>query len=201
MKAALTTDQYRNSLKERIFELSNHSILLNLETYFADHNKDFYGVLFNPSTNHVESLFGNTPIVVLEFIKINMVNAMAGFKFDLQEQIPGIKSSDLLLISEELLSNSSIEIDTILIHELTHLAINSDNVKIELVESDRQLGHQFYKASRQYDCHQTHHDETFCNYLVGALRIFNEYSKAFQTNNEAALSGFRFDLPEDFEVN
>lgn len=192
---------YGQKFKERVFELALQSININLTQYYDDNKKCFYGVIFNPNTKNVINLFGDTPAVVLNYIKTTMVNAKAGFMVDLHLQIAAIDSSDLLLIPEDLLNCNPIDIDTIIIHELVHYTVNSRNININLNEADREVGNKFYKASGQFDWQETQHNLEFCSYLACAVRNYNNSTNSFISNNQASISSFRYELPDDFNID
>ena len=99
----------------------------DIDTYLANHgNRKLFGLQINKAAHNYSPLFGDPQTKLYEGAPF--IESLAGYSVDVASRLPGLEgvNADVFLISDEVLDEDDLAIDTIILHELVHLLIDSD---------------------------------------------------------------------------
>jgi len=154
--------------EKTLIELSDEVLHFDIHLYLKTNNKTLLGVTMNSAANQFEELFGEFPGNYLTTINSRYVDTEAGYKVNVQEEFPSIKTkTDLFLINKDRLSDNKIDIESLLIHEICHMIIDSKNItntSLNIDDAAKYLGSKIFKTSSTPEFHPIE----FCNLLAAA---------------------------------
>jgi len=185
-------------LKERIFELSKEVFGFDFPKYLEVTNKSLFAVKINRKAKCYEELFGETPASILNVINRSFFEAQAGYSYDLHNALPGVDiPSDLFLLCDERLDDKTHKIDALIIHELCHLIIDSNNVQnttLEIDDSANYLGKKMWDNTDIENEAISRHTIEFCTVLAAASLNAMKYLSTFDSKLKVINQAMRFDM-------
>lgn len=132
---------------------------------------------------------------ILEHSNQKYFHSKAGYLVDVKTQLKTNVEADLMLLSDIVLNSNPIDIDTIIIHELVHLLIDSEQSnQIILSENSREIGSAIYKLTDYPNEDFTRHTEDFCQRLSQTCITYHNKTKNFESVDQAIRSAMRFDM-------
>ncbi len=186
------------TILKRVSYLSNLALGFDFENYLTINEKQI--VVFEIDTLNRRYLLkeGETFDDILEKSNNKYFDSKAGYLVDIKSKLQTQIEADLLLLSDIVLNSNPIDLDTIIIHELVHMLIESKNESnLELTEEAITIGGQIYKITDYHNVETTKHNLDFCKLLAQACINYNIKSKNFSTDFLASKSAMRFDIFED----
>ncbi len=137
--------------------------------------------------------YGHVSSALIERVNESYEHAQAGFTLDAHLVLSLKDNTALFLFSDITLNSNPIDLDTIIIHELSHFMVLSRNEVQPSIEAYK-LGREIYDiSSPEYD-EITQHTEDYCRLLAQGCINYNEKTRNFRRNADAAKSAMRFDM-------
>lgn len=188
-----------NDLKDRFSFLAINVFGLSINEYLtSSQNRQLLIYSIDLQTRSFIPLFGNPPKELTDAMNLRFYDAKAGYRVAVQNVFHVANlNADVLLLSNEVISASKSELDTILIHEICHLIIDSDSLsltKFSLNEKSRYSGERLYKKTDQHNEQITKHTIKFCTLLAAAAEIYASLSDELNTREAVLNSAMRYDL-------
>jgi len=182
---------------ERLGFLSREVLGINLDQYLIDNgDRHLFGLIINKIRRQFEPLFGNPPE---QFYKnAPFVESLAGYAVDVGRKFPGLGlNADVFLIAQELLGEDDLSVDTIILHELIHVLIDSgwlDRSTLKPNAKDKYHGERLYAKTDKENQHVTRHTEEFCILLASAAQRLYEIDKRYRDRVDVIDKAMRADL-------
>jgi len=179
-------------LIERIQYLSELVFDFDFQNYLSINNKSLLIFKIETKKKRYALLYGNDNKNLLEKANKHYVEAKAKYQYDVSTIFADTDSKDdLFLLSDVVLFSNPTDIDTIIIHELLHFYINS-NQKVRLLEhiseSAKKIGHDVFEKRDK-----SIHSLLFIQRLTEACIMYNSNTKNFGSSLDAINSALRFD--------
>jgi len=112
---------------ERIQFVSQLAFYFNIDNYLAKETKSILVFKIDTFNKRYSLLQGNDIDNILDCANANFVDSLAGYKVDVHELFEKQTPADLFLIADVIINSNPSHIDTIIIHEIAHLLIDSGN--------------------------------------------------------------------------
>ncbi len=184
-------------IKDRIQYLSRLALGFDFEQYLKQGQKEFTVFRINTIDSCYELLEGDNFDSILEQSNQKYFHSKAGYLADIKTMLNTKVEGDLLLISDVVINSNPIDLDSILIHELVHMMIDSNtNFPFELTEDSNRIGSEIYALTDYPNETVTRHTKQFCKQLANACIHYNIETKNFKTATDAIKSAMRFDIFE-----
>lgn len=185
-------------IEKRIYQLATDIFGFTYQNYTKSTGRILLGVAINPEKREFEHLFGDFPDNFLPTINKQFHDTIAGYRVDVGTFFPGLDiDADVFLLNVNNLADSEKEIDSLLIHELCHMIIDSNSINataITFTEKDRYHGNKLYKKTDVENEHTTKHTEEFCNLLAAVSDIASKKMEGFRYRSDWINSAMRYDL-------
>ncbi len=185
-----------NMIIDKVNELFKLGFGLDYNSYLTKYKKEL--IVFKIDRINKKYLLkeGNNFEEILENANIRFVDSEAGYSVDTKTNFSTTYEADILLLSETILNSSLIELETIIIHELTHLIIlNSQQITPPLLSKAAiKFGNQIYNLTDKDNEWLTEHTQEFCQYLAEGCIRYNNETRNFANALLAIKSAMRFDL-------
>lgn len=185
-----------SDIETRFKALASDIFGLSVEEYLsANHERQLFGYAIDRPAHSFFPLFGNPPVLLTEAMNKRFVDAIAGYRVAVQAAFQIVDlNADVLLLSTELSTATESDFDTILIHELCHLVIDSSSVQLTFDQKSRYSGERLYKKTdRENEC-VTKHNVQFCTLLAAAAERYAKYSSTLTTRWDVLNSAMRYDI-------
>lgn len=185
----------------RIYQLAIDIFEINYEKYLEVTERVLLGVAINSEKREYEHLFGDLPDNFLSTINKQFVDAIAGYRVDVGAHFPelGIKA-DVFLLNVRNIHDSEKEIDSLLIHELCHMVLDSKGLsgaKVSADVKDQYHGDKLYKKTNTKNENITKHTKEFCDLLSAASEIASKTYPVFQDRWDVINNAMRYDFKVD----
>jgi len=185
-------------IQKRIYQLAIDVFGFDYGTYLEATGRVLLGVAINPEKREFEHLFGDFPDNFLPTINKQFHDTKAGYKVDVGGHFPELGiNADVFLLNVRNIDDSEKEIDTLLLHELCHMVLDSNGLsdaKITVDEKDKYHGNKLYKKTDVENENRTKHTEEFCELLSAASDIASKKYSVFQDRWDVINSAMRHDL-------
>lgn len=171
----------------------------SVDAYLASNNsRSLFFYAIDLPTRSFLPVSGQPPQELTDLMNGRFVDAMAGYRVAVQSVFPasGV-NADVLLLSSELLSATPADIDTILLHELCHMLIDSKSREpstTAIDEKSRYHGERLYKKTDVENEAVTRHSPFFCSLLSMAAEKYATQYKTLADRWEVIDSAMRYDL-------
>ena len=188
-----------SDIRGRLESLALGVFGLSIETYLAS-NQDrlLFGYAIDLPTRSFFPLFGDPPTELTEAMNKRFGDSIAGYKVAVQTVFPTANvNADVLLLSTQLSFVSDSDFDTILIHELCHLVLDSNSLaqtNLVLDPKSHYCGERLYKKTDRENERYTKHDIQFCTILATAADRYAKLSGVLPTRWDVLNSAMRYDL-------
>lgn len=188
-----------NDIEDRFRALASEVFGLSVETYLAaNHGRQLFGYAIDLPTRSFFPLFGSPPASLTEAMNRRFEDSIAGYKVAVQTVFPiADLNADVLLLSTELSIAPENDFDTILVHELCHLVLDSNSLgltNLTLDQKSRYSGERLYKKTDRENEKFTKHSVQFCTLLAAAAERYAKHSSALPTRWDVLNSAMRYDL-------
>ena len=163
-------------MRDKIISLSSIIFNFDFENYLTTNNKQFIGLLISIDEEKYKYLFGPRVEELIEKANGKFHKAKAGYCVNFQERFEIEGNYDVFLIGQEILECQENEIDTIILHELVHMLIDSNNIEninFNLSKEAIKFGNLIYKYVDKATEDVTKHTEEFCTCLAEACIRYN----------------------------
>ena len=188
------------SVENCFYSLAQSVIGVDVDEYLHENEKRLYGLLIVDGGKAVSSMFGDPPEELLAAANARPSNSKAGFCVDVGDELRIDVKGDVLLLGNEMLDESHEQIYAIIVHELTHFAIDSANdnlLSLEITSDDRKVAAELYSRTDRQAEHRTRHNEYFCQMLTVACRRWATDADFLSTQDAIDLA-MRFDVDGGF---
>ena len=188
-----------SNIYECFSALASNVFGFSVETYLtANNGRQLFGYAIDLPSRSYFPLIGVPPVSLTEAMNRRFIDSVAGYKVAVQTvfPIPGL-NADVLLLSTELSSASEFDFDTILIHEICHLILDSNSpglTNLALDEKSRYNGERLHNKTDRENETITKHSVKFCTLLAAAAEKYAKQSKVLTTRWNVLDSAMRFDL-------
>lgn len=186
-------------VQDRIFTLAQSTIGIDVHTYLNETDKSLYGLLIVDEGTSFDPMFGDPPNALLDAANARPADSVAGYCVDVGQALRIDLRGDVFLLSEKMLDETDDQIDAIIVHELTHFAIDSGNddpLRSELTNEDRETATELYARTDRQMEYRTRHNEYFCQMLTVACR---RWAASNDLNTQDAIDlAMRFDVDGGF---
>jgi len=181
---------------ERIKFISKIAYDFEIDDYLQDKSKSLLIFRIDTVSKKYSLLFGNDIDNILESANLRFVDSMAGYKVDVHKVFSKKTPSDLFLISDIVINSNPTHIDSIIIHEIAHLLIDSNNQCMSLASFITDMALKLYYSTDIENVEKTRHDKEFCKLLVYGCINYQSETKNFKTLQETVESAMRYDIYE-----
>lgn len=189
-------------IENRIYQLASDIFGFDYHEYMKDTGRVLLGVAINPEKAEFENLFGTFPEGFLTILNKQFYDTIAGYSVDVGAHFHDLDiNADVFLLNINNLSDNEKEIDSLLIHELCHMVIDSnslDKTTIAIKEKDRFHGGKLYKKMDIENEHITKHTVEFCNLLAAVSEVTSIKYTEFQDRWDCINSAMRCDIKGSF---
>jgi hypothetical protein len=125
----------------------------------------------------------------------------AQYAVDARQKFPELGlNADVFLIAKELLEEDALSVDTIILHELIHVLIDSgwsDRSTLTPNAKDKYHGRRLHAKTDHESEHITKHTVEFCILLSTAARRLYEIDKRYRDRLDVIDKAMRADLREN----
>lgn len=140
--------------------ISNQVFGVSHRAYLESHSgRQFWGLSANLTGKKFLPLFGSPPVAVIA--KLPFAESQAGYRVDLSSRFPALNVNvDVFLINAELLNDPTPEMDALLIHEMCHWLIDSNEPQLDPMISveDQRVGERVHRVTDYWNEAITRHD-------------------------------------------
>jgi hypothetical protein len=187
--------------ENRIYQLATEIFSFDYYGYKAATGRVLLGVVINPEKREYEHLFGDFPDNFLTTINKKFSDMVAGYSVNVGSHFPELNiNADVFLLNLNNLSDYGNEIDSLLIHELCHMILDSNNLDsttITISEKDRYHGKKLHNKTDIENEGKTKHTIDYCNLLSSVCEIASTKYPGFQDRWDCINSAMRYDLKEN----
>lgn len=183
--------------EKKIEKLCSTICQFDFKDYLHRNGRQLYGLIINVRTKKFDPLFGDPSIVFLNFVNEQYIESTAGYRVDFDKRFQTNFCVDVFLISSKLYKKSAKLIEPIVLHELAHLLIDSNNVILDIDNDSKILGQKIYNLTYKDYGMDSLHSLIYCQLLA---QICKEYSRKVKKNTSAEAiikSAMRDDIIED----
>lgn len=185
-------------IEKRIYQLAIDVFGFDYGKYLEATGRVLLGVVINPEKREFEYLFGDFPDNFLPTINKQFHDTIAGYRVDVGAHFPELGiNADVFLLNVKNLADSEKETDSLLIHELCHMVLDSNGIsdaKITTDEKDNYHGNKLYKKTDVENENITKHTKEFCDLLSAASEIASKKYSVFHDRWDAINNAMRYDL-------
>lgn len=185
-------------VEKRIYQLATDLFDFNYKNYTKVTGRELLGVKINPEKGKFEHLFGDFPDNFLLTINKQFHDTIAGYRVDVGAYFPELNiKADVFLININNLAEGENDIDSLLIHELCHMVLDSNSLNdtsINICEKDKFHGNKLFKKTDSENVRVTKHTEEFCNLLSAVSDKVPIKMNVFNDRWDCINSAMRYDL-------
>jgi hypothetical protein len=182
---------------QRLQLVSNLAFKFNYKEYL-DNNKRTLVIFEIDTINRNYILRSEDPIDFLEEANKRYFDSRAGYLVNVSSQMTTAMNADLFSLSDIVLNANPADIDTIIIHELTHCLIESGNdTHITINEEALEIAQEIYSLTDRHNEYMTRHTRHFCDVLAQGCIQYVRRTRNFQDEIKCIKSAMRFDIFED----
>ena len=186
------------TINERLQYISQISLKFDYDNYLKSEGKSLIIFEIDTINSRYKLFYGKDKDELVNQANEKYFDAKAGYLFDLKTQFKTGVEADLLLLADVVLNSNPIDLDTMIVHELTHFMIESGRTDlINLSENAKILGDDLYKLTDRCNEDRTRHTEIFCKVLSQLCINYNQATHNFISNFDVMKSAMRFDIFED----
>lgn len=183
----------------RFTSLAHDVFGISIEEYLnSKNNRYLYGYMIDVISKKYRPLFGDPPDILTDSISTRFIDSITGYKVDVASVFPAtMVNADLLLLSTDLLPASDKELDSILLHEICHLAIDGkmqSSIQSLIDSKAKYHGERLYKKTDRENETATSHTLEFCIVLAGAAERHAQISSLFEDRLDVINFAMRYDL-------
>lgn len=185
-------------IMQKVKHLSSISLGFDFENYLTTKNKSI--IIFEIDTIGRKYLLkeGQDFDDILKQSNERYFDSKAGYLVDIKSQLQAQMEADLLLLSDIVLNSDPKDLDTIIIHELIHMIIDSENKAfLKVSEYAKHIGSKIYGMTDYPNESMTKHTEDFCQQLAQACINYTDYTNNFSCGLNSLKSAMRYDIFED----
>ncbi|MCX6227042.1 MAG: hypothetical protein NTV01_20225 [Bacteroidia bacterium] len=184
-------------ISDKIQYLSRIALGFDFRQYLEQNQKRFIVFKINTVDSCYELMEGENFNSILDQSNKKYFHSKAGYLVDIKKMLDTEAEADLLLLSDVVLHSNPIDLDTIIIHELVHMIIDSNTpFPLELTEEAVGIGNEIYRLTDYHNELMTRHTVEFCQHLANVCIHYNTETKNFNNGMEAIRSAMRFDIFE-----
>ncbi len=185
-------------IENRLYHLASEILGFDYQIYMTTTGRTLLGVVINSQKREFEKLFGDFPNNFLATINQQFHDTVAGYKVDVGKHFKELNiKSDVFLLNLNNLSDDEKNKDSLLIHELCHMVIDSNNLNkttITIKEKDRFHGNKLHKKTDIENERVTKHTIEFCNLLSTVSEVASNKLPKFKDRWDCINSAMRYDL-------
>ena len=185
-------------IENRIYQLASEIFGFSYQEYNETTGRVLLGVVINPEKMVFEHLFGSFPDNFLTIINKQFHDTVAGYRVDVGAYFQELNiNADVFLLNMNNLSDSEKEIDSLLIHEICHMVLDSnslDKTTITINKKDKYHGNKLYNRTDVENERITKHTNEFCNLLSSASEVASTIYHVFLDRWDCINSAMRYDL-------
>jgi len=188
------------NIRNRFFDLAKSVMDVDVHTYLNETEKALYGLLITDGGKSISPMFGDPPVELLDAANARPSDSMAGFCVDVGSALRIAVRADVFLLSEAMLNENDDQIDAIIVHELTHFAINAaidEPLRSQLTDEDCETATELYARADRHMERTTQHNEYFCQMLTVACRRWSAGRNDLDTRDAIDLA-MKFDVEGGF---
>ena len=186
------------NIQERIKNVSSIAYDFDLNNYLQF--KSLLVFLVNSNSKRCSILSGNDIDNILERANRTPVDAVAGYAVDAHEIFSTETPTDIFLISDNVLKSTTQHIDSIIIHELSHLLIDSKKQCKSLPSFVNDMAIKLYNATDIENSERTRHDLEFCQLLIYGCFNYQIKTRKFKTLQETVENAMKYDVFGSFPI-
>ena len=187
---------------ERLKFISKISFDFDFEIYLAKESKSILVLKIDTINEKYSLISGVDDANILECINSTRFwYSLAGYRVNAHNHFRTNIPVDIFLVSDIIINSNPSHIDTIIIHELTHLLIDSENSHaFALLPHFKEMGLRLYYATDTERTEDTRHNFDFCQLLVYGCSNYQSKTKNFRGLQEAVENAMRYDTFRKFSL-
>lgn len=178
---------------ERFKYISKISYDFDIDDYLQKGAKSLLIFMIDSISKRYTLISGTDTDNILESANQRYVESIAGYKVDVHNVFNKETPADLFLISDTVINSNPTHIDSIIIHELAHLLIDSNNQPSSLTLFIKDMATKLYYATDVENVHSTRHDIEFCQVLIYGCLNYQSKTKNFDSIQDTVESAMRYD--------
>lgn len=185
-------------IEQRIYKLAIDIFDFDYKKYTKATGRVLLGVVINSEKKKFEHLFGDFTDNFLPTINRQFCDTIAGYRVDVGAYFSELgMNADVFLLNVKNITGSEKEIDSLLIHELCHMVLDSNSLNettVTVNENDRYHGNKLYRKTDVENERITKHTKEFCNLLSAASEIATRKCSVFIDRWDCINTAMRYDL-------
>ena len=186
---------------ERIRFISQIAFDFNIDNYLAKEAKSILVFKIDTNNKSYSLLLGNDVDNILDCANAKFIDSLAGYKVNVHEIFEKQTPADLFLIADVIINSNPSHIDTIIIHEIVHLIIDSGNSQtITILPFIKEMALRLLYATDIENIERTKHDEEFCMFLIYGCANYQSKTKNYRNLQETVENAMRYDTFRKFSL-
>jgi len=185
-------------IENKLYQLAIEIFGIDFQKYSNETGRKLLGVLINPEKKEFQHLFGDFPDNLLPTINKKFNDSVAGYKVDIGSHFTDLNiSADIFLLNINNLNDNDTELESLLIHELCHMVMDSgilSDTNISSGKKDKYHGIKLYKKTDARNEDITKHTEGFCILLSTVSGIASSKYEIFKDRWDVINNAMRYDL-------
>jgi hypothetical protein len=179
---------------DRIKYVSSIAFDFDFENYLLSQEKLLFIIEIDTINRRYKARESDIPLALLEAFNSRYRDAKAGYLVDVSSEFSTDLKCDLISLSDIVLNSNPIDLDTIIIHELTHCLLDSNHAeKISPYGDCEDDASRLFSQTDEDFRHQTRHTQEFCNLICRGCHRYTHKTANFGSGWLAARSAMRYD--------
>ena len=177
---------------ERFKYISKVAYDFDVDNYLQKEAKSLLVFLIDSISKRYTLISGIDTDNILDSANQKFIDSIAGYRVDVHDVFNAKSPTDLFLISDTVINSNPTHIDFIIIHELAHLLIDSNN-QPPIATFINDMATKLYYATDIENVNATRHDIEFCQILIHGCLNYQTKTKNFNCIQDAVESAMRYD--------
>lgn len=188
-------------INERINYISKIAFNFDFSAYLANESKSLLVFQIDSINKSYSLISGYDDDNFLGYANSNYWHSMAGYRVDAHKLINKKNPRDVLLLANSILNSNPFHLDAIIIHEITHLLIDTNNFNyITIYPFIDELAKKLFNATDIEIIEFTKHDIFFCQLLIYGCSNYQSKTNNFKNLHETVVSAMKYDTIREYSL-
>lgn len=178
---------------DRFKYISKVAYEFDIENYLQIEMKSLLIFLINSIAKRYILISGEDTDNIIALANQRYEESKAGYSVDAHEKFNKQNPVDVFLISDIVLNSNPTHIDSIIIHEIAHLLIDSNKAPSSIPSYINDMAMKLYSSTDIENVNRTKHDVRFCEVLIWGCLNYQSKTKNFDSLQELVECSMRYD--------
>lgn len=185
---------------ERFKYISNVAYDFNIDNYLQKETKSLLIFLIDSINKKYSLISGVDTDNILASANKDYEDAKAGYCVNVHQVFNKKSPADLFLISDIVINSNPTHIDSIILHEIAHLLIDSSSQPSSMPSHIDDMAMKLYYATDINNADRTKHDIDFCKVLIYGCLNYQSKTKNFIDIQETVENAMRYDTFREYKL-